>query len=124
MLNKPEKLPSEWIEECGWSQGDYGDCDSGFCIVGSIRWAFGMRINRGESTNTYFDLTEKERDIAISNSSTMCTFVNQLFRKKTDASLHTGLALWNDAPETTQDDVLELLREVEEKLWPAAHSEV
>jgi hypothetical protein len=122
MFSKPEKLPSEWIEECGWSQGDYGDCNSGFCIVGSIRWAFGMRINR----DGFFweeDLTDREKDIAISNTRTMNTFLSQLFRKKTDAYLHTGVVMWNDAPETTQDKVLELLKELEEELWPATHSE-
>lgn len=78
------------INTSGWTQGDYGDADNGYCITGALGVAY---------------------DDAGYPYATYSAAIAAVKKTLKDSGRITNVPAWNDAAHRTQAEVLELLDE-------------
>ncbi len=91
----------EIIEERGWTQRKVVDDDGCVCLDGAVRLACGGREERGRDCMRYIHLPDIGDHPEYYRA-----------RKQLTSHLGGGFEYWNDEPERTVDEVLELLNEL------------
>lgn len=88
---------AEIIRKRGWCQHELLRLDGSFCAVGALKEAVGMRMSAPVQDLLYPELVDSPVKPAL---------------EALQNALGTYVATWNDAPERTQDEVIELLERV------------
>lgn len=85
------------INTYGWTQGDYGSTECGFCYLGAIEHALGVEDKE------WGELTDDEKSLY------------SWFTDKTFGIVGSNAAYWNDRPERTKEEVIDLISKVAEE---------